>query len=79
MYKEGTEGVVREPITIEEDGSLICLGDIPENSVMYILKGERAALIDSARDAARTGVQDLNTEIKPVSYTHLTLPTIYSV
>ena len=38
-----------------------------------------ASEIERIRDAARVGSEVMEETIRPVSYTHLTLPTIYSV
>lgn len=53
LYREGEEDIVRDPITVNEKGELICVGEVPENSVLYILKGEAGSLIESAAQATR--------------------------
>ncbi|MBU0567834.1 FIST C-terminal domain-containing protein [bacterium] len=52
MHKEGAEDVVRDPIAVQEKGELICVGEIPENTVLNILKGKRSSLISAAGQAA---------------------------
>jgi hypothetical protein len=52
IYREGNEDIVRDPIMVGENGELICVGEVPENTVLYILKGEQSALIESAAKAA---------------------------
>ncbi len=51
IYKDGEEDVVRDPISFTEAGSLICVGEVPENTVLYILKGNIQTLISAARQA----------------------------
>lgn len=51
IFKEGEEDLVRDPIAVNERGELICVGEVPENTVLYILKGDRAALIQAAGQA----------------------------
>jgi hypothetical protein len=51
LQKEGQEDVIRDPITIDEDGSLVCLSDIPENIVMHIVHAKPEALIRAAGKA----------------------------
>lgn len=51
IFKEDSENIVRDPISVDENGALICVGEVPENTVLYILKGDREALIASARKA----------------------------
>ncbi len=52
IYKEGEEDIVRDPIMVGENGELICVGEVPENTMLYILKGRSQSLIDSAQQAA---------------------------
>jgi len=52
IYKEGSEEVVRDPIAVNEAGELICVGEVPENATLSILKGEEEALIEAAARAA---------------------------
>jgi len=54
IYREGNEDIVRDPIMVGENGELICVGEVPENTVLYILKGDQNALINSAAQAAKT-------------------------
>lgn len=51
---ENLEGdiLVRDPIILK-DKSLVCVGEIPENSVVYLLKGAAENLIDEAGSAAK--------------------------
>lgn len=46
------ESVVRDPIAVDEDGGLVCLGEVPENSVLTILHGNNETLIKAAGNAA---------------------------
>jgi hypothetical protein len=55
-YPLGIESVdgdflVRDPIK-EDGGALICVGEVPENATVYLLKGSPHALIEAAGDAA---------------------------
>ncbi|MEM6261818.1 MAG: FIST C-terminal domain-containing protein [Bacteroidota bacterium] len=52
IYKEGSEDVVRDPISATPEGGLMCVGMVPENSVLNILKGAPESLVASARQAA---------------------------
>lgn len=53
MTKEGAESVVRDPLAVNEAGELICVGEVPENTVLEILKGEPKHLIEAAVIAAK--------------------------
>lgn len=51
IAKIGTERVVRDPIMVEPDQSLVCVGEVPEGSYIDILKGDEASLIQAAGKA----------------------------
>ncbi len=52
MYREGSEDVVRDPIQVTDSGELVCVGEVPENTVLNILTGDADSLIDAAGQAA---------------------------
>lgn len=51
IFKEGSEDIVRDPISVGDSGDLVCVGQVPENTLLHILKGEPEQLIASARIA----------------------------
>lgn len=51
MQRHNAEDVVRDPIAVGSDGSLHCVGLVPENSVLNILCGSADSLIEAARVA----------------------------
>ncbi|MEB3214417.1 MAG: FIST C-terminal domain-containing protein [Leptolyngbyaceae bacterium] len=57
IFKEGQEDIVRDPIVVNEDGELVCVGEVPENALLYILRGNKDSLIASARQAAAEATQ----------------------
>lgn len=56
ILREGEEDVVRNPLRAGPDGSLICLSDVPEQSVLYRLQGRAPALIAAAVEAMQAAV-----------------------
>lgn len=52
MVKIDGSIVVRDPIRLEDDSSIVLVGEIPENSVVMILRGDSKKLIDAASEAA---------------------------
>jgi hypothetical protein len=58
IRKEGQEVVVRDPLALGEGGRLICVGDVPENCALSILKGEPRLLVAAAGQAAREARAD---------------------
>lgn len=51
MIREQDEDVVRDPITCSEKGELVCVGEVPSNSVLYILKGDKDQLLQASAQA----------------------------
>lgn len=48
LFKAGSEYVVRDPFAVSNDQSIVCLTEIPENSVFHILTGNPASLLEAA-------------------------------
>lgn len=63
IYSEGSEDIVRDPIHVNEKGEIVCVGEVPENAVLNILKGEKADLVASAgqamKDCFGSGLMDI--------------------
>lgn len=53
ISKIGNEMVVRDPIAILDDTSIVCVGAIPQNTFVYILNGNTNSLIEGAKNAKR--------------------------
>jgi hypothetical protein len=62
IRKEGQEVLVRDPVAVGPGGRLICVGDVPENAALSILKGEPRQLVSAAGQAAREALLDGATE-----------------
>jgi hypothetical protein len=52
IVKEAAEDVVRDPFSANDKGELVCVGDVPENTALNILKGNPKSLIAAAGEAA---------------------------
>jgi hypothetical protein len=50
---QGFDRIVRDPIAFTDEGGLVCVGEVPENSQVYILKGNNRSLILDANRATR--------------------------
>lgn len=53
IFKEGEEKIVRDPIALTNKDGLICVGEVPENSMLYLLKGKPNKLIEAAKIATQ--------------------------
>ena len=51
IYTEGAEDLLREVLKVTSTGDLLCAGDVPENAVLNIMKGEKSSLVSSAGKA----------------------------
>jgi hypothetical protein len=60
--KEGQEDVVRDPIRITDKGELVCLSDVPENSVLHVLRGDPDSLVSAAAEAVEAS--EITAEMK---------------
>ena len=64
IIKESGEDIIRDPIAVDKNGSLICVGEVPENAVLYIMKGKNEGLIQSAEIAIQESITNLKNEIQ---------------
>lgn len=53
MQKADAENVVRDPFAVGAAGEIVCVGDVPENAVLSILKGSTESLVQAAAEAGR--------------------------
>ena len=62
IFKEGSEDMVRDPIARDDDNVLKCVGHVPENTMLYVLKGKSEKLIKAAEKAAYDCMPDTEKE-----------------
>lgn len=72
-YPLGTESpnkdgyLIRDPLTVGEDGSITCAAEIPEGAEVFIMIGSREEAIEAAADAAQKALaQVAGKQIKAV-------------
>ncbi len=58
IFKPGMDFIVRDPITFTDDKSLVCVGEVPSNSMVYLLKGNKQSLVDHAQIATCEALKD---------------------
>lgn len=66
ILKAGQEDIVRDPIIVQDEKTLVCVGEVPENASLHILKGSHASLTTAARQAA----SDSASQIDPKHQVH---------
>lgn len=61
METYDNETIVRDPIAYDANG-LLLVGKIEESAIIYILKGEKAQLIEAASQASKLALEDASKE-----------------
>lgn len=51
IQKTVADTIIRDPVRVDEDGGLICVGAVPRGSTVRVMTGSRASLISAAREA----------------------------
>tara|TARA_R110001592_G_scaffold58704_2_gene177606 strand:- start:171 stop:1268 length:1098 start_codon:yes stop_codon:yes gene_type:complete len=59
ILKDNSEYVVRDPVSLNDKGEIICVGEMMENTVLDILNGDNETLIQAAEDAASQVINQL--------------------
>ncbi len=62
IVKFNSEAVVRDPIYLNEDNDMVLVGDIPQNSTINILKGEKENLLNSSKTALEEVLKESNSQ-----------------
>lgn len=60
IIRLGDEMIVRDPIVVQEDGSLVCVGEVPQESHVDILVGDLTSLVAAARRARHLAEDDFH-------------------
>lgn len=64
ISRKGHEDIVRDPISVDDNGVLNCIDDVPENAALYILKGEPKKLIDAAVMSCKDAVEQVDGKVE---------------
>ncbi|MBN1764521.1 MAG: FIST C-terminal domain-containing protein [Sedimentisphaerales bacterium] len=62
INKLGTEKIVRDPLMAGENDSLVCVGEVPQESYVHILTGDVDSLVNAAHTALTLSENTFNTE-----------------
>lgn len=57
--------LIRDPLHLDADGSIQCLGEVPEGSLIRLMQGEQGSLIEAAMNAAVEARKNIGT--RPVA------------
>ena len=53
IFQENREDIIRDPLSVDSNGSLICVGEVPQHAVLNIMKGSAEKLIGAARQVVK--------------------------
>lgn len=51
ILREKEDDIVRDPLAIGDNGAIVCIGEVPPNTVLHVLKGRPESLLNAARKA----------------------------
>ena len=57
ILREEDEDIARVPITFTKEGALVCIGEVPENTVLNILVADNESFIEAAEKSLKTIVE----------------------
>ncbi|WP_369996677.1 FIST signal transduction protein [Winogradskyella sp.] len=57
IVKDNAECIVRDPLMVNENGELICVGELEDNTLVDILNGSEASLIAAAKSATEESIK----------------------
>jgi len=64
IAKIGTERIVRDPLTLGEENTLVCVGEVPEGSFVDILNGSESSLIEASGEALSACKKAFGADVK---------------
>lgn len=50
----GENFIIRDPLNVEDDGSIVLVTEVPQNTIATIMMGEIEELVDAAAKVARS-------------------------
>ncbi|WP_229591233.1 FIST signal transduction protein [Pseudodesulfovibrio sediminis] len=65
IEKLGAEKVVRDPVGLDKDGNMVCVGECPAGEYVDILHGRPSGLVKASGDAMRQARADLPDSVTP--------------
>lgn len=66
ILKEDAECVVRDPLMTNENGELVCVGELEDNMVVDILNGDESSLITAAKTATKDSIKQATAPRKAI-------------
>jgi hypothetical protein len=63
ISKLGAEKIVRDPLSLDENDCLVCVGEVPQNVFVHILTGNIDSLVNAAKKALSLAVESLKPDL----------------
>ncbi len=57
FFRENDEYIIRDPFMVKNNGAIVCVGNVDENALTYIAKGEKQQLNEAAVQSAKESLQ----------------------
>jgi len=57
LYREDSEMVIRTPIMVNQNDELVCMGNVDDNTLIYIMDGDENSLCMAAAEATRESLK----------------------
>ena len=66
ILKEDAECIVRDPLMVNENDELVCVGELEDNMVVDILNGNETSLIAASKKATEDSINQANSPSKAI-------------
>lgn len=66
ILKEDAECIVRDPLMVNENNELVCVGELEDNMVVDILNGNEVSLIEAAKTATEDSIKQATAPRKAI-------------
>ena len=71
FFRENDEYIIRDPFMVRKDGELVCVGNVDDNALTYVMKGEREKLTKAAVQSAKESLQQAGSATNLIVYSCL--------
>ncbi len=60
IIKQGVDHIIRDPLSVKDQKALVCIGEVEENTMINIMKGNSNSLIKAAKEVAEESIKNTN-------------------
>jgi hypothetical protein len=66
IVKDNAESVVRDPLMVNDNNELVCVGELETNTLVDILNGDKDSLIHAAKEATQNSINQTESPQKAI-------------